>query len=77
MRYPPPFPNGWYGITYSEDLKREEVKSYDFLGTRVAVFRTDKGAINILDAFCPHLGADIGIGGTVRGDCVECPFHHW
>lgn len=77
MRYPPPFPNGWYGITHSEDIRREQVKSFDFLGTRVAVFRNDKGLINILDAFCPHLGADIGIGGTVRGDCVECPFHHW
>lgn len=41
------------------------------------MFRNDKGVVNVLDAFCPHLGADIGIGGTVRGDCVECPFHHW
>ena len=31
----------------------------------------------MLDAYCPHLGANIGIGGRVIGDCLECPFHGW
>lgn len=69
--------NPRYAVTNTENIEREQVKSFDFLGTRVAVFRTEKGVVNVLDAFCPHLGADIGIGGTVRGDCVECPFHRW
>jgi 3-Ketosteroid 9alpha-hydroxylase C-terminal domain/Rieske [2Fe-2S] domain len=29
------------------------------------------------EAHCKHLGAQIGHGGTVVGDCVECPFHGW
>jgi len=33
--------------------------------------------IHVLDAFCPHLGANLGVGGKVVGDCIECPFHGW
>lgn len=29
-----------------------------------------------MDAFCPHLGANLA-RGRVRGDCIECPFHQW
>jgi len=28
----------------------------------------------VLDAYCPHLGADIAVGGTVIGDCVILSF---
>ena len=31
----------------------------------------------MLDAYCPHLGADIAVGGTVIEECVTCPFHGW
>ena len=30
-----------------------------------------------MEAHCKHLGAHIGHGGTVVGDCVQCPFHGW
>ena len=26
---------------------------------------------------CPHLGANLGVGGKVIGNTVECPFHKW
>src|SRR4030095_9448483 len=29
------------------------------------------------DAFCPHLGAHLGHGGTVDGCEIVCPFHAW
>lgn len=41
------------------------------------VFRTEKGEAHIADAYCPHLGANFGVGGKVKGDCLECPFHEW
>ena len=31
----------------------------------------------MLDAYCPHMGANLGAGGQVKGDCIECPFHGW
>ena len=31
----------------------------------------------MLDAFCPHLGAHLGIGGKVVDGQIVCPFHAW
>jgi phenylpropionate dioxygenase-like ring-hydroxylating dioxygenase large terminal subunit len=48
------------------------------LGLELVVFRgADSGAVSVLDAYCPHLGAHMGVGGQVVGDCMECPFHKW
>ena len=33
--------------------------------------------MSVLDAYCPHLGANLGVSGRVKGDCIECPFHAW
>ena len=46
-------------------------------GLNLAVFRDENGEAHVLDAYCPHLGANIGIGGRVIGDCLQCPFHGW
>jgi len=43
----------------------------------VAVFRGDDGKAYVVDAYCPHLGANLGVGGRVVGGCIECPFHGW
>ncbi len=31
----------------------------------------------VTHAYCPHVGANVAVGGKVVGDCVECPFHKW
>lgn len=54
------------------------MKSISCLGESFAVFRSsNSGEVFVLDAFCPHMGADLGVGGIVRNDCIECPFHQW
>jgi phenylpropionate dioxygenase-like ring-hydroxylating dioxygenase large terminal subunit len=30
-----------------------------------------------MDAYCPHLGAHLGVGGKVEGSALRCPFHAW
>ena len=57
--------------------KKRNPNSFNFLGEHFVVFRTEKGVASVLDAYCPHLGAHLGIGSRVIGDCVECPFHGW
>ena len=43
-----------------------------------AIFRGDKnGEVAVLDAFCPHLGSNLTVGGTVCDDALVCPFHRW
>ena len=41
------------------------------------MFRDTNGHVHALDAFCPHLGANLAVGGKVKGSCLECPFHAW
>ncbi|XP_032676575.1 cholesterol 7-desaturase [Odontomachus brunneus] len=76
-RIPPVYPNGWFALLESSQIKKGQVKHVSALGENFAVFRTEKGIVNILDAYCPHLGANMGEGGRVKGDCLECPFHSW
>ncbi|KAJ3316535.1 hypothetical protein HDU76_001723 [Blyttiomyces sp. JEL0837] len=77
LKFPPPFPNGWYSLAISEEVKEKEVINVSALGRHFAVFRGEDGSVGALDAMCPHLGANIAVGGKVIGNAVECPFHGW
>ena len=35
------------------------------------------GDHRVFDAYCPHLGAHLGVGGRVEDGCLVCPFHEW
>ena len=74
---PPLYPNSWYEVMRSEDLSIGEVKAVSLIEKHLVVFRSEKGKVCIMDAYCPHLGANIGVGGIVKGDCIKCPFHGW
>lgn len=74
---PPVFPNGWFHILSSWEVQHKEVKFVCALGEHLAVFRGEDGNANIIDAYCPHLGANLAIGGQVVGNCLQCPFHGW
>ncbi len=41
------------------------------------MFRGQDGKAYVVDAYCPHLGANLAVGGRVVGGCIECPFHGW
>ncbi|XP_038054598.1 cholesterol 7-desaturase-like [Patiria miniata] len=74
---PPVYPNGWFAVLRSAELKKMETKYVHALGLHLAVFRGESGKVYITDAYCPHLGANLAIGGKVKGECIECPFHGW
>ena len=62
----------------SRDLRQGQVRQVDALGLNLAVYRSsDSDNVFVTDAYCPHLGANIAVGGRVTGDCIQCPFHNW
>jgi phenylpropionate dioxygenase-like ring-hydroxylating dioxygenase large terminal subunit len=76
-RFPFPVPNGWFIVAEARDLAPGESKAFKVFGTDVVLFRGDDGAPHMVDAYCAHLGAHVGVGGRVEGDCIRCPFHGW
>ncbi|MBV9869300.1 MAG: Rieske 2Fe-2S domain-containing protein [Frankiaceae bacterium] len=77
-RYPfPAVPDGWFGVAGSDDVAVRQVMPVHLLDTELVLFRDDSGVARVFDAYCPHLGAHLGVGGTVCGDGLTCPFHGW
>src|SRR5262245_331778 len=77
-RYPfTPYPNGWFRLAYSHEVARGQILRTSALGQELIVFRGEDGVAAVIDAFCPHLGADLAAGGKVKGNAVACPFHAW
>src|ERR1700679_4111981 len=73
----PPYPNGWVAGACSEELAPGDIMARTYFGEELAIFRDQTGTVAVLDAYCPHLGAHLGHGGTVGNGCVRCPFHGW
>jgi 3-ketosteroid 9alpha-monooxygenase subunit A len=71
------FPSGWHVIALSDDLLPGGVVPLHYFGRDLVLFRGESGTPCLLDAYCPHLGAHLGYGGTVHGDSIRCPFHGW
>lgn len=67
---------GWFPVCASKSLSSGQVRSFKILHQRIVVFRTASGALCAMDAFCPHLGADLG-NGRVTGERLQCYFHQW
>ncbi|SHN46512.1 Rieske 2Fe-2S domain-containing protein [Cryptosporangium aurantiacum] len=70
-------PTGWYMIGWSAEFTQGEVRPLHYFGEELAAYRDDNGELHVLQAHCRHLGAHLGHGGKVEGDCVVCPFHGW
>ncbi len=68
---------GWFVVALASELPAGTVLPLRYFGGRQVAFRGDAGAVRVLDAHCPHLGADLGVGGKVVGDTIQCPFHAW
>ncbi|MFT4569744.1 MAG: 3-ketosteroid 9alpha-monooxygenase subunit A [Hyphomicrobiaceae bacterium] len=76
-RFPFGIPNSWFHVAYSDELSKGDLKTVHFLGRDLVVFRGENGKVGVLDAYCPHIGAHLGVGGKVVDNAVECPFHSW
>jgi nitrite reductase/ring-hydroxylating ferredoxin subunit len=73
----PAYPEGWFQVGYSDDLARGQMTRLRYFGRDLVLFRTQGGVAQVLNAHCPHVGANLAVGGTVVGEYIQCPFHNW
>lgn len=71
------YPRGWFVVAFSSEIPERGVKSMRYFGQKLVAFRGEDGQVRVLDAYCAHMGADLGAGGKVIGNAIECPFHAW
>lgn len=72
-----PYPNGWFAVAFADELKPGRVLRSRFMGEELVVYRTRSGIVRVVEPYCPHLGAHLGVGGWVDGEDIVCPFHHF
>jgi nitrite reductase/ring-hydroxylating ferredoxin subunit len=72
-----PYPTGWYVVAASHELMNGAILTRKFCGKEIVIFRTQAGKVCVADAYCPHMGAHFAHGGTVEGETIKCPFHHF
>jgi phenylpropionate dioxygenase-like ring-hydroxylating dioxygenase large terminal subunit len=75
--FPFPHPFGWFQVAYPEDLEPGGATALRYWSTDLVLWRDEGGEFHLQDAYCPHLGAHLGVGGKVQGATLECPFHGW
>ena len=70
------FARGWHCLGLLRDYTDGKPHTVEAFGTKLVVFQGASGKINILDAYCRHMGGDLS-DGEVKGDEIACPFHDW
>lgn len=76
-RFPFEYPKGWFQILWSDELSPLQAVTRSRFGRELIVWRDNDGRPVVNDAFCPHLGAHLGVGGVVTPSGLRCPFHGW
>jgi len=76
-RFSFPIPFGWFQVAFPDDVAPGEVTALTYWDRELVLWRDEAGGFHLQDAYCPHLGAHLGVGGTVQGGELQCPFHGW
>ncbi|SFT00180.1 Rieske 2Fe-2S domain-containing protein [Saccharopolyspora flava] len=73
---PTRFARGWHCLGLAQDFRDGSPHPIEAFGTKLVVFADSTGKLNVLDAYCRHMGGDLS-RGEIKGDAVACPFHDW
>lgn len=69
-------PQGWFWALASRELRVGEKRELVLFGETLVLYRSAKGVVHAIGAFCPHMGAHLK-EGKVEGESLRCAFHGW
>ncbi|MGH3678059.1 MAG: Rieske 2Fe-2S domain-containing protein [Mycobacterium sp.] len=70
-------PTGWFQVAWSGEIGVGDVHKMKYFDQDMVAWRAESGQLTVMNAYCEHLGAHLGYGGTVVGEVLQCPFHGW
>jgi phenylpropionate dioxygenase-like ring-hydroxylating dioxygenase large terminal subunit len=76
-RFPFPMPFGWFKVAMPGEVPAGQIVTKRFFGTELVLWRAPDGSLACQEAYCPHLGASMAVGGRLEDGCIQCPFHGW
>ena len=74
-RFPFGIPSGWYVVATSSEVGPGQIVRRSYFEREMAIYRTESGALSVVDVHCPHLGGNLAKLGRVEGDVLRCGFH--
>jgi len=73
---PQRYARGWHCLGLAADYRDGKPHRIEAFGTRLVAFAGEDGQLRVLDAWCPHMGADLALG-RIEGNTLACRFHGW
>ncbi|MDG3011629.1 3-ketosteroid-9-alpha-hydroxylase subunit A [Rhodococcus sp. D2-41] len=73
---PTRYARGWHCIGLAQTFRDGKPHQVKIFGTDLVVWADSAGELNVLDAYCRHMGGNLAMG-EVKGDDIACPFHDW
>ncbi|CAG7721007.1 unnamed protein product [Allacma fusca] len=71
---PPHYPNGWFALLESQELKRGAIVDIHALGLHLVAWRADTGSAQVSNAVC-SCGANLATVGNIVEDVIVCSSH--
>lgn len=75
--YPMPMPFGWFQVAWSDEIAGGQGVPMFYFDRHLVGWRDEAGEAHVWDAFCPHMGAHLGVRSRVEGCEIVCPLHSW
>ena len=54
-------PTGWFQVAWSDEINVGDVHKMHYFGQEMVAWRAQSGRITVMDAYCEHLGAHLGL----------------
>ncbi|WP_280269295.1 Rieske 2Fe-2S domain-containing protein [Nocardia wallacei] len=70
------YARGWHCLGLADSFRDGKPHTVAAFGTELVVFAGEDGTLNVLNAYCPHMGGNLA-DGTIKGNSLACPFHDW
>ena len=76
-KLPSPYPEGWYFVASRRAIHKAGLIQTTWMGESIVVWSDTEGKVCVAEAYCPHLGAELGpdAGGRICEGRLVCPFH--